>query len=91
MRAGQPRELARLLDTAGRATRWPKKHGERLQLLHYLVQRFEAGREYNEAEVNSLLNEWHTFADPALLRRFMYNEGLLGRTVDGARYWRVEH
>ena len=46
-------------------------------------------RRGDEAAVNDLLNRWHTFADPAYLRRSLVDEGLLRRTDDGARYWRV--
>ena len=53
----------------------------------FSVAKFEAGRRYNEAEVNALLDEWTMFRDAAILRRTMVEEGLLGRTADGREYW----
>ncbi len=53
----------------------------------FSAAKFEAGRRYNEAEVNALLDEWTMFRDAAILRRTMVEEGLLGRTADGREYW----
>ena len=51
-----------------------------------LAGRFEAGREYSEAEVNFLLIEAHTFGDWALLRRSLVDWRYLDRESDGSRY-----
>lgn len=88
--AEQPFTVRRFLDRAGRMDRWPAKRKDQVVLLRYLATRFEPDQQYSEREVNAVLNEWHTFGDPATLRRDMYNEGLLGRTSDGARYWRTD-
>ena len=53
----------------------------------YLAARFEAGRIYNERQVNELLLEWHTFRDWALLRRRLFDWRHLDRERDGSRYW----
>jgi len=50
------------------------------------LSKLEPGRTYSEAEINALLNEWHTFGDPALLRREMFDHGLMTRSKDGSRY-----
>ena len=34
-----------------------------------------------------LLNQWHTFEDPATLRRELYQHRFLGRQPSGAAYW----
>jgi ribosomal protein S18 acetylase RimI-like enzyme len=80
--------LARYLDAAGRLTQWPAKRSLREHALAYLAGKVASGRQYTEAEINHLLGEWHTFGDPALLRRELYDNQLLARTKDGARYWR---
>ena len=54
--------------------------------LFYLAGKFEAGWEYTEREVNELLLDWHTFADPATLRRELYDYGFLDRSRDGKVY-----
>ena len=85
----RPDELRHLLDRNGRVERWPAKRKTQQILLRYLADRFEPDRRYSEREVNALLNEWHTFDDPATLRRDMYDERLIDRTRDGTQYWRV--
>jgi hypothetical protein len=78
------------LDDAGRVAVWPSKRKLKQVVLEYLVQHFEFSREYTEKEVNARLNQLHTFEDPALLRRELFENGLLGRTKNGATYWRTE-
>jgi hypothetical protein len=88
-RAGQPEQLRRFLDAAGRVTMFPVKRQSQDLVLNYLVSKFEQGREYTEREVNQLLSQWHTYKDHATLRRALYDAQLLDRTPDGARYWRA--
>ncbi len=98
----QPNELRRFLNTDAQIVAWPARQRDRLLILEYVAMQFEAGREYTEKEVNELLDQriakQHTSGSPvrgaagavdfATLRRYLYNEQLLGRTPDGARYWR---
>lgn len=76
-----------LLDTAGRVRRWPKKKEEKLEVLKYLQGKLEPGRNYGEKEINAILDSWHCFGDYALLRRELYDKGLLDRTPDCRSYW----
>ncbi|MFN8221009.1 MAG: DUF2087 domain-containing protein [Fimbriimonadales bacterium] len=81
------------LDAEGRLHTWPSKRNKaRLQeiALRWLAQAFESGRDYSEAEVNKILNERHTFGDAALLRREMFERGILLRTRDCRRYWKPD-
>ncbi|HEY1012891.1 MAG TPA: metalloregulator ArsR/SmtB family transcription factor [Herpetosiphonaceae bacterium] len=87
-RAEHPPELRHFLDSDGRVVRWPGKRKVQIQVLDYLIQHFEPGRDYSEKEVNALINRWHTFGDHATLRRELYEADLLDRTSNGARYWR---
>ena len=77
-------------DEKGRFTMFPgKKQKIKQQLmLEYLVSFFETDKTYTEQQVNDILNKHHTFEDPASLRRLMFGKGLLGRTLDGRRYWK---
>lgn len=88
MTVEQPLELRRFLNRQGRVVSWPAKRKDQRLVLRYLASQFVPEQPYTEREVNLLLNQWHTFGDPATLRRDMYNDGLLDRTSDGARYWR---
>jgi len=80
-------ELKNHLDGEGRLTLWPSKRTVQLVALDYLATKFEAGKVYSEKDVNMLLNQLHTFKDSALLRRELYERGLLNRAKDGSEYW----
>ncbi|MGB3202656.1 MAG: DUF2087 domain-containing protein [Nodosilinea sp.] len=85
-----PPELQHYLDAQGRLTIWPSKrnkgHAQRLAL-DYLATQFEPDIRYTEREVNALLNQHHTFGDPALLRRELVERGLVDRLRNGSAYW----
>ena len=57
--------LKNFLDKDLRLKAFPARRKMKIYALLYLVQKFEPGREYSEKEVNTLLNDWHTFSDPA--------------------------
>lgn len=84
-------QLKHYLDEQGRLKEWPSRRnkGQFQQLaLEYLASKFERGTYYSEKEVNALLNEHHTFGDPALLRRELFERQLIDRVRDGSAYWR---
>lgn len=83
-----PEHLHRFLDRDGLVVQWPRTSGDQKNLLDYLVEKFQPNQLYTEAEVNELLSRWHTFDDPAILRREMVDYGYMGRTSSGDRYWR---
>lgn len=89
-RLTQPAALRRFLDRDARVTTWPSKQKDQQPVLEYLSGKFSLGQDYTEAQVNALLNSWHTYGNPAYLRRSLVDAGLLQRTPDGARYWRAE-
>lgn len=82
-------ELARHLDSEGRLLRYPAKPQLKRRALEYLAAKFEPGRTYREGEVNAVLERHHTFGDWALLRRDLFESGLLARNRDGSAYWRA--
>lgn len=84
-------ELMPFLDADGRLISLPAKYKKKLLALWYLSGKFEAGRQYTEAEINDRLDEWTLFHDPATLRRELYNKQLLNRTMDCSRYWKAEN
>lgn len=65
--------LRGFLDRSGRLILYPSQNDKKLIALRYLIAKFENGRDYSEKEVNSILNQWHTFKDPALLRRELFD------------------
>ncbi|GAA6617193.1 DUF2087 domain-containing protein [Scytonema sp. NUACC26] len=84
-------DLKRYLDEQGRVKEWPSKRnrGKFQQLvLEYLANKFEIDTIYSEKEVNQLLNQHHNFGDAALLRRELFERGLIDRTRNGSAYWR---
>ncbi|MCB0123405.1 MAG: metalloregulator ArsR/SmtB family transcription factor [Caldilineaceae bacterium] len=85
-----PAELRPFLDRNGLVTSWPAKRKGQEAVLAYLITKFATEKQYTEMQVNELLKEWHTYDDPAYLRRSLVDLGLLKRTPDGAQYWREE-
>lgn len=84
------KELKPFLNEKGQLTAFPAKQQKKVLALEYLASKLEPGRRYTEMEINDLLGQWHTFRDPATLRREMYNRRLLDRCADGSAYWAEE-
>ena len=82
-----PRPLRPFIDDDGRLSQWPTRQKTQRMALALLARRFEPGRDYTEKEVNALLMDGHTFADWALLRRWLHDWGFLARESDCSRYW----
>lgn len=78
--------LRNFLDGQGRLTAFPAKRKMKIYALFYLAGKFEAGRDYTERQINEVLYDWHTFADPATLRRELYDYRFLDRSMDGKVY-----
>lgn len=66
----------------------PVKQTHKLYVLQYLATKFETEKEYTEAQVNAIIDEWHTFGDYFILRRALVDSGLLKRLPNGSKYWR---
>ena len=84
-------DLAPFLDRAGRLISYPAKHKKKLIALWYLAGKIKADRQYTESEINTLLDEWTLFHDPATLRRELYNKRLLNRTADCSSYRKADN
>lgn len=80
-------ELSRFLNSNLQLVAFPAKRKVKLQALFYLAGKIEPDRRYSESEINALLLQWHTFNDPATLRRELYTHHFLDRTADGSSYW----
>ena len=78
--------LRNFLNADGKLTAFPAKRKMKVYALFYLAEKFESGREYSEREINDILLDWHTFADPATLRRELYDYRFLDRSPDGRSY-----
>ena len=78
--------LRNFLDATGKLTAFPAKRKMKLYALLYLAQKIPADTDFTEREINDILLDWHTFADPATLRRELYDYGFLDRSRDGKIY-----
>ena len=78
------------IDESGKLKSMPgKRQKKKLEaMLMYLASKFEFDKEYNEMQVNDIINAQTAFKDPATIRRLMWGSGLLKRTLDGTSYWR---
>ena len=77
------------LDHDGKFDRLPGKRQKKklAHMLQYLAKQFDKSKKYSEKEVNEILNQHHSFNDPATLRRLMFGSKLINRTLDGKSYW----
>lgn len=78
--------LRNFLDTKGKLSAFPAKRKMKLYALLYLAQKISADTDFTEREINDILLDWHTFADPATLRRELYDYHFLNRSLDGKVY-----
>ena len=78
--------LRNFMDANGKLTAFPAKRKMKIYCLFYLAQKFEPQKDYTEQEINNVLLDWHSFADPATLRRELYDYGFLDRSRDGKVY-----
>ena len=78
--------LRSFLDGDGKLTAFPAKRKMKLYALLYLVQKIPADTDFTEREINDILLDWHSFADPATLRRELYDYRFLDRSRDGKVY-----
>lgn len=69
----------------GRLVRMPVRHGKKLVILRWLVERFEPGVSYPERQVNEILQQ--VDPDYAMLRRYLVDTGLMQR--EHGIYWRT--
>ncbi len=84
--AYQRKVLRDMLLEDGRLKVIPAQRKKREIVLRYILQAFEAGRRYPEAEVVEILNRFHS--DNATLRRELISYGMLVR--QSGEYWRPE-
>ena len=68
-----------------RLEHFPVKEKRKLAVLMRIIEEFQAGRRYTEAQVNEALAEIYT--DYVTLRRYLIEYGFMDRTKDGAVYW----
>lgn len=80
-------ELKPFLDDYGKLMQYPAKRRKQFKALEYLASKFEHQRRYAEREVTDILNTWHTFGDPCMLRRDLCDARFLNREPDGSAYW----
>lgn len=87
----QYRCLSGYIDEDGKLERLPGKRKKKIldTMIEFLGGKFEKNKEYTEMEVNNILYEYHSFNDPATLRRLLFGSNILNRTRDGRRYWLV--
>jgi hypothetical protein len=75
------------LFSRGQLVSMPRAGALRIELLRYLLRRFERDRVYSEKEIQELLEP--IYGDHAAVRRYLVDEGLMARDNLGT-YWRVD-
>jgi len=77
--------LANFLDAGDRLVSIPAQRKKLMAVLRWLVEDFQPGRRYTEAEVNRIIS--HRHPDFAALRRCLVDEELMQRRR--SVYWRT--
>ncbi|HCL66225.1 MAG TPA: hypothetical protein DIC56_15580 [Rhizobium sp.] len=80
----------RCFDAEGVLLRWPARTSQQQLCLWKLWSLFPSDCDLSEPQVNDLLKRYHRFGDHVLLRRELFNQGLLFRTPDCRLYRRIE-
>ena len=81
--------LKNFLNADGSLKQIPPQGNKLLIVLNFIVDAFAFEANYTEKEVNTILRRFHL--DTAALRRYLVDNGLMGRESDGTRYWRVKN
>jgi hypothetical protein len=79
------RRVLRAYVVNGKIRVLPERHKTLTVIMSWVAKKFQAGIDYAEHEVNTLLTEY--FEDYVTLRRELINYGYLKRQRDGSRYW----
>jgi hypothetical protein len=77
--------LGNFVGAGGRLREIPAQRKKRMAVLRWLVEEFQPGRRYAEAEVNQVIGRHHR--DFATLRRCLVDEELMQRRE--GLYWRT--
>ena len=80
-------QLKNFMDKDFKITSYPAKYSLKEKVIDYIFYLMPCEGQYTEKEINALINELHTFGDPALLRRELVEHGYLKRTPDGSKYF----
>lgn len=76
------------LDENGKIKQMPAKQSMQDKIFAYLAEKFMLDHDYTEKEINTIIDQWHTFGDYFLLRRGLIDSGWLLRLPDGSKYWK---
>ena len=80
-------KIKNFLDGENRLSTFPAKRKMKMWALAYLAGKLEPERVYTEKELGELLSRWHTFGDPASLRRELFDYRFVDRDLSGRGYW----
>lgn len=82
--------MGRFFDAEGRLLRWPGKFSHREPCLWVLWSKLPPRQAFTESQISQMLQAMHAFEDHALLRRMLFDYGMVTRTTDGREYRRIE-
>ncbi len=70
----------------GKLSAYPTKRKKQIVALAWISEHIPSDRTYSEKEFNALLSELHSFGDPALLRRELFDHYIIRRSIEGKEY-----
>ncbi|WP_284980919.1 DUF2087 domain-containing protein [Arthrobacter sp. efr-133-TYG-118] len=84
--APSPSGVERFLTSEGRIDRYPAREADRLEVLAWVATRvLEISERVAERELNERLARFT--GDVPMLRRYLVDSSIMGRTSDGSAYW----
>lgn len=83
-------KLKRYLNENFQVKTLPSKLSQQELIIYYIWEFIDENKVFSEIELNKYLNRFHTFGDSALLRRYMFEYGLLSRSKDCLDYKKLK-
>ena len=88
LKTAYQKKMSSYYDAEGKLIQYPSKKPMRVIALTKIADCLEKDRKYTEKEVNEIIRQNISFTDIELIRREMFQYGLIGRLRDGSEYWR---
>lgn len=78
------------LDADGCVKIWPSKRKNKVYILKYIAAGMEKDVQYTEKELDAHIQKMIVFDDYVIVRRELFENKFVNRTLDGKLYWRVK-
>lgn len=81
------KKLQNYYDEEGLLIQYPTKRPMRVIALERIAAKFEFEKKYTEKQINETIMNCIDFSDVELIRRELFQYGMINRLRDGSEYW----